>query len=139
MIIKITAIAAILSLFTLPILAQDLGHEYEFDAAPIREGEKPVIPLDTGDPSYNIWRQLRDFSKDPKREPGPINIQKYEFGMSYNAMPTFFNQPVAMTPEDLLAGKVDVAIIGAADGQCQKLPVLCHRVIRISDHFEPCL
>ncbi len=38
--------------------------------APIREGEKPVIPLDTKDPTYNIWQELRDFSKDPKREPG---------------------------------------------------------------------
>ena len=46
--------------------------------APIREGEKAVIPLDTKDPTYNIWNTLRDFSKDPKREPGIINIQKYE-------------------------------------------------------------
>ena len=44
--------------------------------APIREGEKPVIPMDTKDPSYNLWQKLRDFSKDPKREPGPINVQK---------------------------------------------------------------
>ena len=48
----------------------------EGQAQPIREGEKPVIPLDTKDPSYNAWKTLRDFSKDPKREPGPINIQK---------------------------------------------------------------
>ena len=96
-----------------PANAQYLGHEYEGAVAPIREGEKPVIPLDTKDPSYNLWNTLRDFSKDPKREPGPINVQKYDFGMSYNAIPTFFNQPVALTPEDLKAGKVDVAIIGA--------------------------
>ena len=94
-------------------LAQDLGHEYELEASPVREGEKPVIPLDTQDPSYNIWRQLRDLSEDPKREPGIINVQKYNFGMSYNAMPTFFNQPVAMSPADLKASNVDIAIIGA--------------------------
>ncbi|MGI9537483.1 MAG: hypothetical protein ACR2PB_10450, partial [Desulfocapsaceae bacterium] len=23
--------------------------------APMREGEKAVIPLDTGDPGYNVW------------------------------------------------------------------------------------
>ena len=97
----------------LPASAQYLGHEYEGSVAPIREGEEPVIPLDTKDPSYNSWQTLRDFSKDPKREPGPINVQKYDFGMSYNAIPTFFNQPVALTPEDLVAGKVDVAIMGA--------------------------
>jgi agmatinase len=55
--------------------------------APIREGEKPVIPLDTGDPTYNAWKQLRDFSKDPKREPGPINVQKYDFGFSWFGIP----------------------------------------------------
>lgn len=93
--------------------AQDfLGHEYEGPAAPIREGEKPVIPLDTKDPSYNAWRKLRDFSKD-KREPGIFNVQKYDFGFSYNAMPTFFHLPIALTPEDLKASKVEVAIMGA--------------------------
>lgn len=81
--------------------------------APIREGEKPVIPLDTKDPSYNIWQTLRDFSKDPKREPGPINIQKYDMGMSWMGIPTFFHLPIALTPEDLKAGKVEVAIMGA--------------------------
>ena len=105
--------AALISLLAVPAAAQYLGHEYEGPAAPIRKGEKPVIPLDEGDPSYNSWRVLRDFSKDPKREPGIINIQKYDIGLSYNAMPTFFNLPVALTPEDLKASKVDVAIMGA--------------------------
>jgi len=81
--------------------------------APIREGEKAVIPLDTKDPTYNVWQTLRDFSKDPKREPGPINIQKYELGMSWFGIPTFFHLPIALTPEDLKAGKVEVAILGA--------------------------
>ena len=40
--------------------------------APYRKGEKPVIPLDTKDPTFNAWKKLRDFSKDPKRKPGPI-------------------------------------------------------------------
>ena len=103
-----------LALTTMPALGQSLlGHEYELDAAPIREGEKAVIPLDTKDPSYNIWRELRDLSGDPKREPGIINLQKYNFGLSYNAMPTFFHMPVAMSPADLKASKVDIAILGA--------------------------
>ena len=81
--------------------------------APIREGEKAVIPLDTKDPSYNVWQKLRDFSKDPKREPGPINVQKYDLGFSWMGIPTFFHAPVALTPEDLKAGKVEVAVMGA--------------------------
>jgi agmatinase len=97
----------------LPASAQYLGHEYEFDAAPIREGEKAVIPLDTKDPSFNLWRQLRDFTKDPKREPGIIPLGQYNAGVSYNVIPTFLGAPVALTPADLKASKVDVAIMGA--------------------------
>ncbi len=97
-----------------PAIGQSyLGHEYEFQTAPIRDNEQPVIPLDKGDPSYNVWQQLRDLSQDPKREPGIINLQKYEFGFSYNAMPTFFNVPVAMSPADLKASQVDIAVMGA--------------------------
>lgn len=81
--------------------------------APIREGEKPVIPLDTKDPSYNLWQKLRDFSKDPTREPGPINVQKYDMGFSWMGIPTFFHAPIALTPEDLKAGKVEVAVMRA--------------------------
>jgi agmatinase len=114
MLIKKLLYVTLISSISLSVVAQSfLGHEYEGPAAPIREGEKAVIPLDTGDPSYNAWRELRDLSKDPKREPGPINIQKYDYGMSFNAMPTFFNLPIAMSPADLKAGKVDVAIMGA--------------------------
>jgi agmatinase len=107
-------ISGILFIFSISGYAQVglLDNESE-SQAPIREGEKPVIPLDTGDPTYNAWQKLRDFSKDPKREPGPINIQKYDFGYSWMGIPTFFRLPVALTPEDLKAGKVEVAIMGA--------------------------
>ncbi|MGI9219939.1 MAG: agmatinase family protein [Woeseiaceae bacterium] len=103
------------SLFLAPaVMAQSmLGHELEVDAEPIREGEQPVIPLDTDDPSYNIWRVLRDLSDDPAREPGIINVQKYNIGMTYNAIPTFFHTPIAMSPADLEASQVEVAIMGA--------------------------
>ena len=80
-------------IFPLTVQAQDLGHEYELNAAPIREGEKPVIPLDTEDPSYNLWRQLRDMSDGPQREPGIIDLKQYDFGFSYNVIPTFFSAP----------------------------------------------
>ena len=90
-----------------------LGHELELEAEPIREGEQPAIPLDISDPTFNVWRTLRDMSGDPQREPGIINIQKYNFGLAYNAIPTFFFAPVALTPADLRASKVDIAIMGA--------------------------
>ena len=81
--------------------------------APFREGEQPVIPLDTEDPTFNVWKQIRDFSKDTKREPGPINIHQYEMSPFWLGIPTFFHLPVALTPEDLKAGKVEVASLGA--------------------------
>ena len=80
--------------------------------APIREGERAVIPLDTGDPAYNLWQTPRaDLSEG--REPGPINIQRFVGGAGWFGIPTFFRLPVALTPGDLKAGNVDVAIVGA--------------------------
>ncbi len=81
--------------------------------APFRKGEKPVIALDTEDPTFNVWKKLRDFSKDTKRDPGPINIHQYDMAPFWLGIPTFFHLPVALTPEDLKAGKVEVAIMGA--------------------------
>ncbi|NNJ95871.1 MAG: agmatinase family protein [Gammaproteobacteria bacterium] len=57
---------------------------------------------------------FRDPNDNPKREPGPINIQKTLGGLNYQGIPTFFKAPVALGPEDLKAGKVDVAIMGAS-------------------------
>ena len=91
---------------------------YEYDPnnpgeyAPIREGEKAMIPLDTKDPAFNLWQTPReDLMKG--REPGPINIQRFSGGAGWFGIPTFFRLPIALTPEDLKAGNVDVAIFGA--------------------------
>ncbi len=73
-----------------------------------------AIPLESRDPSRELLKLFRDPNDNPKREPGPINIQKAVFGLAYQGIPTFFRSPVALGPEDLRAGKVDVAIMGAA-------------------------
>ena len=104
----------VLSLLVPPVLAT--YYEYDPDDpgehAPMREGEKAVIPLDTKDPAYNVWQTTReDLMKG--REPGPINIQRFPGGPGWAGIPTFFKLPIALTPEDLKAGNVDVAIIGA--------------------------
>lgn len=78
----------------------------------IEPGEEPVVKLNPDDPAYNVWKQFRDFSKD-RREPGPINVQRFEGNVPWIGIPTFFHLPVALTPEDLKAGKVEVAILGA--------------------------
>ncbi|NNL96254.1 MAG: hypothetical protein HKO64_11585, partial [Xanthomonadales bacterium] len=45
-----------------------------------------------------------------KREPGPFSVHRYLYPAS--GVPTFGGAKVAIWPEDLVAGKVDVAIIG---------------------------
>lgn len=73
------------------------------------------IPLEPRDPSKDVRvlrRGVEDRSGDRKQ--GPINIQQTMGGAAYMGIPTFFKSPVAMTPEDLIAGKVDIAIMGAS-------------------------
>ena len=93
------------------VRAQYFGHEYEGTLAPIRDGEQPAIPLDTEDPSYNVWR-TPNLELLEGRNPGPIEVMRFP-GQGYMQLPTFFHQPLAFTPEDLRAGNVEVAILGA--------------------------
>jgi agmatinase len=79
------------------------------DPAPARETS---IPLNPDDPTIDEWRHPRDMSKD-NRPPGPVDVQRFAGGFYRTGIPTFFRKPVALTPEDLKAGKVDVAILGA--------------------------
>ena len=60
-----------------------------------------------------FWKLRRDRSRHPKREPGPIDLQRYEAALAYAGIATFMGLPLALTPEDLKAGKVEVAIVGA--------------------------
>ena len=79
----------------------------------IRENPR-AIPLDRRDATGDLLALFRDPNDNPKREPGPINIQKTLGGLAYMGIPTFFRSPVALGPEDLVAGKVDVAVMGAS-------------------------
>lgn len=99
-------------LFTGTVLAQGES-KYSFDDAWNEELEaKGVVQLNTNDPTYSMPRQLRDTSKDPKREPGPIQLNRQLFGNPFAGIPTFLRRPVCVNPEDLVAGKVDVAFVG---------------------------
>lgn len=48
--------------------------------------------------------------REPEREPGPFGVHRYLYPKS--GVPTFAGAKVAIWPEDLVAGDVDVAIIG---------------------------
>jgi agmatinase len=65
--------------------------------------ESALIRLDPAAEGLDPCRP-RDTSEEPKREPGPIGA---------NGALSFFGLPIAVTPEDLKAGKVEVALIGA--------------------------
>ena len=86
--------------------------ESEKERAPAKHDVKPVIPLDKADETYDLWKLIRD-DLDKDRKPGPINVQRSWGGTGWQGIPTFFRLPVALTPKDLAAGQVDVAIMGA--------------------------
>ncbi len=95
--------------------APDLKNDTIIDGMPAtlqpwRDPNNPnVMILDDG---WDVYYKRRDKSNDPKREPGPINMQRYEVVSGINGFPTYMGLPVALTPEDLKAGEVDVAIVG---------------------------
>ena len=72
------------------------------------------IPLNPDDEMRDPRVIFNDFKNNPKRDPGPIDIQRTIGGFSHQGIPTFFRLPVALTPADLKSGKVDVAIMGAS-------------------------
>lgn len=73
----------------------------------------PNIPLNTDSPQFNRWRSMRPRSMDPARDPGAVQLSRYGGYSSAGGPPTFGNFPLALTMEDLVAAKVDVAILGA--------------------------
>jgi len=88
----------------------------------------------------DVWKQERDKSEDPKREPGPIDLNRYEINSTAGAgIATFMNWPVALNREDLDAGDVDVAVIGApldlATGQ--RGTAFGPQALRTADRYIP--
>ena len=70
-----------------------------------------AIPLNTESPEFNWWKVMRPREVEPKREHGPFNLSRYLYPQS--GIATFGRFPVALYPEDLIAGEVEVAIVGA--------------------------
>jgi agmatinase len=85
--------------------------QYAFSYTRYQEGrDAPNIPLNTSSPRFNQWRMQRPRSLDPQRAPGPIELGRYN---GNGGPPTFGGLPLALYPVDLVAGEVDVAILGA--------------------------
>lgn len=77
------------------------------------ETDQASIPLNTESKGFNRWKIRRPAEFDTPRTPGPINLKRYLGASPKSGIPTFFNLPVALTPADLVAGEVEVAIMGA--------------------------
>ena len=84
-------------------LAEEMGYDPERDmgAAPLNLSSKRFNGRTLPTPA-----PLREL----ERAPGPFSVHRYLFPQS--GVPTFGGAKVAIWPEDLVAGKVDVAIIG---------------------------
>ena len=68
--------------------------------------------LNPDDPTIDSWRTAReDLQGD--RPPGLINLNRYPIALGSHGIATFLQRPVALTPADLKAAEVDVAIVGA--------------------------
>ena len=88
----------------------------------------------------DVWRQEYDRSDDPKREPGPIELNRYAINSNAAAgIATFMNWPICLTPEDLRAGEVDVAVIGAPIDMSvgQRGTAWGPRALRSADRYLP--
>ncbi len=71
--------------------------------------EDRYIPLDTDDENRDPWEAMRDRREFPDREPGLIPVGR----LWAPGVKSFFGLPLALTPDDLEAAEVDVAIMGA--------------------------
>lgn len=73
------------------------------------------------------------------RPPGPISVSRREDEMAWSGIQTFLKAPVCLTPEDLSAGDIDVAICGVPwDGTATGLTGthLGPRAIRAGDYVS---
>lgn len=104
--IRATASQAQIALYVDAILSVADAVQYK----PGRDASS--IPFDTSSARFNDWHLRRPAGLDPHREAGPIRLSRYIGGYG-GGFPTFQGAPVALTPADLRAGKVDVAIMGA--------------------------
>src|SRR5262249_42441649 len=93
---------------------------------------------DPRDPSFNVWK-TRDAGRDAKRAAGVFWPHRQVRGPAWLGIPTFFRRPIALTPEDLKASKVDVAIFGAPldMGIGMRGAAYGPQAIRVSERYVP--
>ena len=95
------------SLQTLVTDLMALSDEMSYDP----ERDMGATPLNISSKRFNRGKlPTPALLRKMERDPGPFSVHRYQFAQS--GVPTFVGAKVAIWPEDLVAGKVDVAIIG---------------------------
>ena len=65
------------------------------------------------------WRVEYDWSNDPQREAGPIELSRYLVNpVAPGGIPTFMRWPVCIMPEDLKAGREIFPMIRRLCAEC---------------------
>ena len=65
--------------------------------------------LDRSDPTFAAWRTPRP-DLQAGREPGLIHLNRYPLSLAPAGIATFLQRPAALTPADLRAAEVDIAM-----------------------------
>ncbi|MFT4937796.1 MAG: arginase family enzyme [Paraglaciecola sp.] len=84
------------------IVAAEMGYDPTRDMG--------AIPLSLSGEGFNLGTIIPAPLRKMKRKPGPFSVHRYMFPQS--GVQTFAGAKIAIYPEDLVAGDVDVAIIG---------------------------
>ena len=90
--------------FVSELMAVAAGMQYD----PIRD--MGAAPLNLTTSEFNPPQPTPEALRKGKRTSGPFSVSRYLYPKS--GVPTFGGAPVAVWPEDLVAGEVDVAIVG---------------------------
>ena len=83
-----------------------LARKMKYDA----KRDMGAAPLNLTSKYFNRRQPTAAPLRDLERKPGPFSVHRYLFPQS--GVPTFGGAKIAIWPEDLVAGNVDVAIIG---------------------------
>jgi agmatinase len=114
--VTLSLAASVIGILTAPVFAaEEFDPKTEKSLIQMLRDSPDAIPLEPRDSSRDVRTLRRDVAeRGGDRKPGPINIQQTYGGLAFQGIPTFFKSPVALTPEDLKVGNVDIAIMGAS-------------------------
>lgn len=91
----------------------DFSTRTDPSVTPWRDPNNPMVILrDPNDPTAKFGF-TRNSKPNPKRDAGPIDLQRYDMNPFGSYFPTLFGAPIAMNKEDLIAGDVDIALVGS--------------------------